>query len=592
MSEFHFSPRPNRAHEITWLPWGDAAFERAGREDKPILLSISAVWCHWCHVMDETSYSDSAIIAAINEHFIPVRIDNDERPDINARYNMGGWPTTAFLAADGATITGATYLAPAQMRRALAEIARFYAEQRGDIAARSAELHSRSRTYELASASELDPAMVAKVIDEIAAGYDAEFGGFGDAPKFPQPEMLELLLTQWRYTGDERLHAMVMHTLRAMSSGGMYDHVEGGFFRYSTTRDWSVPHFEKMAEDHAGLLRVLAQVLLWSPTDESRNTLVSALGYIRTVLLDPATALYAGSQDADEEYFALPLEARRAREAPFVDRRSYANWNAALAGACALAAVVLDDDTLAAQSAATLDSLHERLSDATGLLYHVLAPGEAPRVRGLLSDQVAYLRALLDVHETTGEPRFIERAIAHAQRIAEHFGAEDGGLYDHARIESALGRLDVPDRPIVENGLFAEAALRLHAMTGDAGYRSQAERTLALYARTFAAAGSFGSTYMRALQRYLAPETTVKIVGSLEQTADLREASRRLPTPFTSIRTLDEHSATRAGLPIAPQPTAYVCVGTLCAAPVQSATQLREAYDSVATDETRGNDAP
>ncbi|MHB8146217.1 MAG: thioredoxin domain-containing protein [Vulcanimicrobiaceae bacterium] len=592
MSDFHFSPRANRAHEIEWMSWGDEAFARARREEKAVLLSISAVWCHWCHVMDETSYSDPEIIASINRDFVPVRIDNDERPDINARYNMGGWPTTAFLAADGTTITGATYLAPAQMRRALEEIARFYGEQRDDIAARAAELRSRSRSYEPSSVSDLNAGLVAQVVDEIASDFDVEYGGFGDAPKFPQPEMLELLVAQWRYTGEQRFYAMAARTLREMSRGGMYDHIEGGFFRYSTTRDWSVPHFEKMAEDHGGLLRVLAQLVLWAPTDDMRATLRSALGYVRAVLLDSATCLFAGSQDADEEYFALPLDERKKRSAPFVDRRAYANWNAGLAGAFAWAALALDDDALAAQSAATLDALHERMRDTDGLLYHVLAPGQAPRVRGLLGDQVAYLRALLDAHEATGEARFIERGIAHFHLIIERFEAPDGGFYDHAGIEATLGRLDVPDRPIVENGLVAEAALRLATMTGDARCRTAAERTLTLYARTFAAARSFASAYVRALQRFLAPEVAVKLIGTIDATADFRESARRLPTPFACVRTLAPASASEAGMPALPAPAAYVCIGTLCAAPVESAAGLRAAYDSVAPSETPGFPAP
>ena len=130
MSEFRFSPRANRASEIAWVAWSPEAFERARTQDKPILLSISAVWCHWCHVMDETSYSDPGVIAAINERYVPIRVDNDRRPDVNARYNMGGWPTTAFLAPDGTLLTGATYLPPAAMQRALDDIATFYAENK------------------------------------------------------------------------------------------------------------------------------------------------------------------------------------------------------------------------------------------------------------------------------------------------------------------------------------------------------------------------------------------------------------------------------------------------------------------------------
>ena len=131
--EFRFSPRPNRAHEIEWRPWGAAAFAAARDGRRPVLLSISAIWCHWCHVMDETTYSDPAVIAFINDHYMPVRVDNDRRPDINRRFNMGGWPTTAFLTGDGEVITGATYLPAAQMMNVLEHVASFYAEHEGEL---------------------------------------------------------------------------------------------------------------------------------------------------------------------------------------------------------------------------------------------------------------------------------------------------------------------------------------------------------------------------------------------------------------------------------------------------------------------------
>lgn len=580
-TDFHFSPRANRANEIDWMPWSADAFARAEREDKPILLSISAVWCHWCHVMDETSYSDESVIAAINERFVPVRVDNDERPDVNARYNMGGWPTTAFLAPDGTTLTGATYLPPAQMRKALDEIASFYAESKTDIQARAAELRGRRKSYEPATRSDLNEGMIATVRDALTSAYDEEFGGFGDAPKFPQPEALEFLLAEWRATNDPHLYEIVARTMREMSLGGMYDHIEGGFFRYSTTRDWSVPHFEKMSEDHAGLLRVLAQLLIWTPTPETRATLRSALNYVRTTLRDPNTQFFAGSQDADERYFAMPLDERKRVPAPFVDHRSYTNWTAALAGAFAWAATALDDvDVFGREAIATLDAIHERLHDDDGMVYHVAAPGEAPRIRGLLADHVAYLRALLDAHEHLGETRFLDRAVAIAQTLRTHFEAADGGFYDRADREETIGRLDVSDRPIVDNGLAAESLLRLAALTGDDGYRSAAERVLALYARTFAGAGSFGSTYARALRRYLDRAVTVKAIGTLEETAEFREASRRLPSPNVCVRSIPPADAAGAGFPDV-HPAAYVCVGTSCSTPIRTAAELRVAYDTV-----------
>ena len=417
--------------------------------------------------------------------------------------------------------------------------------------------------------------------------YDEEFGGFGDEPKFPQPDVLDVLLGEWRLAGDPRLYAMVAKTVLAMARGGMYDHVEGGFFRYSTTRDWSVPHFEKMAEDHAGLLRVLALLAVFAPGNDFHATLVSAVRYVRAVLRDPDTGFFAGSQDADEAYFALPLEERRKREAPFVDRTSYTNWTCGLAGAWFLAARALDDDALRREACQTLDNVHDRLTDPDGLVYHFVAPGSDPQVRGLLTDQAAYLRALLDAHETSGEARYLTRAQTLAGHILERFEASDGGFYDRLALEAQLGRLEFPDRPIGDNAIVAESLLRLSAMTDDARYRAAAERALALYARTYAAAGSFAAGYARAVRRLLAPGVSVRIVGEPASTDAFREAALRLPSPMVAVRSVNPERAEELGLPPAPQPAAYVCAGPACGAPVYDAASLRDAYDRLTVPGTR-----
>jgi len=566
MTEFHFSPRPNRAAEIAWQPWTDDTFARALREDKPILLSISAVWCHWCHVMDETSYSDGNVIEAINARFVPVRVDNDERPDVNARYNMGGWPTTAFLSPDGSLLTGATYLPPEHMQRALEQVAQFYAERKSEIAEKTRETRAARTSYDIASPDELAFATIVEFATALQEGYDEEFGGFQEAPKFPQPEVHEFLLAYWRLTNNARSYELVAHTMRAMAHGGMYDAVEGGFFRYSTTRDWTVPHFEKMAEDHAGLLRVLAQLELWAPSELVRGDLERTIGYVRTVLRDPQTGFFAGSQDADEAYYALPLEERRKLQPPFVDHRSYSNWTAALAGSFAWCGIALDDPSLVDDALFTLDAMHDRLRDRDGLLFHVAAPGEAPRITGLLGDQVAYVRALLDAYEISGEPRMLERARAHAEATIAAFGAEEGGFYD--RIDrDALGRLEVPDRPIVDNGLMAENLLRLASIVHEPRYREIAERTLLLYAKTFRGAMTFSAAYVRALARYLAPEVTVRVTGDLAAAAELRRAARQLPSPFVAV-------SSEPGL----EALAYLCRGTACGSPVGRPPELAAVY--------------
>ncbi|MGH2930614.1 MAG: DUF255 domain-containing protein, partial [Solirubrobacteraceae bacterium] len=188
--EFHFSPRPNRAAEIGWRPWSEDAFAEARATDRPILLSISAVWCHWCHVMDETTYSDPAVIELLRERYVPVRVDNDLRPDINQRYNMGGWPTTAFLTSGGDILTGGTYIPPDKMRDAAARVATIYRDQKGQIEAQVEEGRQDASRSVAASAGAIDPRLVDRVLGAAEGAYDEEHGGFGSQPKFPMTEAL------------------------------------------------------------------------------------------------------------------------------------------------------------------------------------------------------------------------------------------------------------------------------------------------------------------------------------------------------------------------------------------------------------------
>ena len=209
--DFRFSPRPNRAAEIRWRPWGEPAFAEARRLGRPVLLSLSAVWCHWCHVMDETSYSDPRVIAAVNEHFLPIRVDNDRHPDVNRRYNMGGWPTTAFLAPSGDVLTGGTYLPPDQMLESLARVKAFFDANQAQIVALEGERASAGDGAAMArltgvpldldqarAALEGDPDVPGDICAEVGLqvvrGFDPLHGGLGAEPKFPQPDVFGFLL--------------------------------------------------------------------------------------------------------------------------------------------------------------------------------------------------------------------------------------------------------------------------------------------------------------------------------------------------------------------------------------------------------------
>ena len=240
---------------VRWLPWSADAFARASREQKPVLLSITAAWCRACHEMDRTTYADPAVAALIHDRFVPVRVDTDRRPDINERYNLGGWPTTAFLTADGAVITGGTFVPLERMPGVLAQVASVMETVGASLSADS-EPAADSRQPEARSWK--PEAETAIVIESIFATFDAECGGFGIEPKFPHTVPLHLAMGLFHETGDERWHHIVRRTLEAMADGGLRDRASGGFYRYATTRDWQLPHEEKLLETNAALLRAAA----------------------------------------------------------------------------------------------------------------------------------------------------------------------------------------------------------------------------------------------------------------------------------------------------------------------------------------------
>jgi uncharacterized protein YyaL (SSP411 family) len=545
-SEFHFSPRPNRAHEIKWRGWSEGAFADAAKLDRPILLSISAVWCHWCHVMDETTYSNPGVIDLINREYVPIRVDNDLRPDINQRYNMGGWPTTAFLTSSGDILTGATYLPADQMADALARVADYYQANRPEIASRVLEGRKRAGAGVSRSAGTLEDGIVDEVLEAVKNAYDPEYGGFGSAPKFPQTDAILLLLERAQLVGDERLRTMATHTLEMMAAGGTYDHVEGGFFRYSTTQDWSVPHFEKMLEDHAGLVNALALAGLHAALD-------ATTGYLDRVLRDPATGLYAGSQDADEHYYSLDSSGRAQADAPYVDRRVYTSWNAMLAIAYLDASVRCERPALRDHAATLLARLFkDRYQPGAGLTH-------SEGVAAQLPDQVWGLWAAVRAHEAGLDGDWLASARDIAQHIEDRYAdPELGGYFDHAGTDQ-LGRLSDRIKPLVENSIAAMALVELDALVGDpeAPYMARARRALESVAALPRQYGLMASVFARALERF---RHTVKVSTA---NAKLVRAAL-LAYPYAVIEPNDDDRA-------------VVCVGTICLAPVSTPAAIREA---------------
>jgi uncharacterized protein len=318
------------AHQpVLWHEWNGAAFAKAQAEDKPILLDIGAVWCHWCHVMDRESYENAEVARVINESFIPVKVDRDERPDIDSRYQVavsaltgqGGWPLTAFLTPDGKPFFGGTYFPPDDragrpgMKRLLEAIAHNYRTNRAQIHESAAKIFAALGDVEHFKEGKeaADEQVVKAIVESIGGMYDEQNGGFGSAPKFPHPAAIDLLLEAHLETRQEWPLNIVTTTLVHMGRGGVYDQIGGGFHRYSVDERWIVPHFEKMSYDNAGLLGNYLRAYQLTGNKFFREIALGILAFLENVLSHPEAGFYA-SQDADinldddGDYFTWTLD--------------------------------------------------------------------------------------------------------------------------------------------------------------------------------------------------------------------------------------------------------------------------------------------
>jgi uncharacterized protein YyaL (SSP411 family) len=330
--------RSARHQPVQWHPWGEAAFVQAQSEDKPILLDIGAVWCHWCHVMDRESYENPEIARLINEHFVAVKVDRDERPDVDARYQaavsaitgQGGWPLTVFLTPDGRPYFGGTYLPPDDrygrpgFGRVLTALAQVWRERRDEALETAASAMAAIEHNESFSGrgGELTLALVDKIAGSILKLFDPRNGGFGSQPKFPHPAALDLLLEVAMNRGNEQAGEAFVKTLEKMARGGVYDQLAGGFHRYSVDDHWGVPHFEKMLYDNTELLRNYLHGFQSFTREDFQTTAQEIVGWMDATLSDRERGGFYASQDADinldddGDYFTWTLaEAREALRA-------------------------------------------------------------------------------------------------------------------------------------------------------------------------------------------------------------------------------------------------------------------------------------
>src|SRR4051794_5130067 len=475
---------------VDWYPWGEAALERARTEDKPLIVSIGYSACHWCHVMERESFENPQIAALMNEHFVCMKVDREERPDVDAIYmdavqamtGHGGWPLNAFLTPDGVPFYAGTYYPPEPRQgmpswpQVLVAVATAWREQRDEIDAQSATILPRLRGAATLQASEdeLDPGALDGAVATLRRGYDWDLGGFSrSAPKFPAASAIEFLLRR----GERE---MSLHTLRAMASGGMYDQVGGGFARYSVDARWVVPHFEKMLYDNALLAR--AYLHGWQVSGEAffRRVCEETLGFMLRELRQEeggfASALDADSEGVEGKYYVWTLEevrgalgdladvaiehfgmteagnfeganipvratpdpealpeikcklygARERRVRPGLDDKRLCSWNALAISALADAGAVLEQPAFLDAAVRCAEFVLRDLRDADGRLLRTYNRGRA-KIHAYLEDHAFLLEALLTLYEATFDPRWFAEARGLADTLLERFADPAGG---------------------------------------------------------------------------------------------------------------------------------------------------------------------
>jgi uncharacterized protein YyaL (SSP411 family) len=454
-----------------------------------------------------------------------------------------------------------------------------WSTKREEITQRVAELRAQEAEARKPKSGDLSLDIVDTVGALVRGQYDPQFGGFGRSPKFPQVRLLGFLLDEYRRHGYPDVAHMLHKTLGAMAASGMHDKIEGGFFRYATTREWEIPHYEKMLEDNAELLAVYAEAHRTFPEAGYDRVVRDVVRWMDTVLWRDDVNAFAGSQDADEVYYELDGVGRAKHGAPYVDATFYTSWNALAISAYLAAADVLNDPRLRERGLAVLRTIASTMWDPEEGLAH-FDRGEGPKVRDLLGDLAAVLTAQLDAYETGDHPIGIVGAQRVATLMRERLeDAEQGGFFD-APERAEPGRVALRERPIEDNAMAAGALMRLAALTGDERWRETAVRALRSFVGTYRGWGQFASSYANAIARALTEPLAITVVGPKDDATAtaLWSTARSNDDPARSVQRIvpDEDGARLERLGFPPDRTAaYVCIGTSCSAPLTDERSLR-----------------
>ena len=543
----------HRDNPVDWRPWGAEAFQAAREEDKPVFLSIGYSTCHWCHVMAHESFEDAAAAEEINRDFIPVKVDREERPDVDAVYmaaciamtGSGGWPLTVLLTPEQKPFWAGTYLPRRALLSLLRQAARLWREDRDSLLAAGEELTAHLKREENTGAGSPDRELVSRAASLYAQSFDPRWGGFGQAPKFPTPHNLLFLLRYARLTGDDHARAMAERTLEGMYRGGLFDHVGGGFARYSTDEMWLVPHFEKMLYDNALLSLAYTEAYQQTRRPLCGEVVRRTLDYVLRELTDPQGGFVCG-QDADSEgvegkYYVFtagelrellgpedgeafcrwygvtesgnfegrnilnllaqerledePERIRSLRERVYAyrlertslhrDDKVLAAWNGLMITAMARAGLALDEPRYRDAAVGAAAFLRRHLTEESGRLLARWREGQAAHP-GKLDDYAFCAWGLLELYGATFQPGYL----AEAQRLMEclleqFFDGEHGGFYPYASDgEQLITRTkETYDGAMPSGNSVAALVLsRLARLTGESRWRAAAGLQLAYLA--------------------------------------------------------------------------------------------------------------
>jgi uncharacterized protein YyaL (SSP411 family) len=610
------------ANPVEWFPWGEEALAKARAEDKPILLSVGYAACHWCHVMAHESFEDPEIAALMNERFVNVKVDREERPDVDGIYmdavvamtGSGGWPLTVFLTPEGEPFLGGTYFPPAPRHglpsfpQVLVAVSELYRERRSEVTQRTEVLVDALRQAAAAapSAEPLTESLLLAAVRRLGELHDPEWGGFGArAPKFPPASVLELLLRR-------KEAELAVPTLDAMAAGGMYDLVGGGFHRYSVDERWLVPHFEKMLYDNALLVPAYLHGWLMTGRERYRQVVEETVEYLLRDLRLPSGG-FASSQDADTDgvegltYTWAPgegapeellepfedgrfvlrgsldpatqarlLEIRAGRPQPGLDDKAIASWNGLALAALAEAGRRLERADWIDEARALGEFLLGPMSQE-GRLVRSIREG-TPSGPGFLDDYADVAHGLYELHVATGELRWLEESRRLALLAVELFADDEHGGFFLAPAEGeqlVARRKDLYDHPVPSgNSMLAYVLLRLSRIYGDDELERRAVGVLRLFGESLGRGPTEFAWALNALDLYLATPRELAIVGPPESELARAALAHFEPNAVVAFGPAEGVPLLEGKGLVDGNPAVYVCERFACQAPVTDPAEL------------------